>query len=101
MQFLLYLECFPGSADNKESACNAGDMGSIPGSKRSFGEVNVYPLQYYCLENSMNRGAWQDTVQGIKGSDMTEQLNTFTVLTTRNKELGRHGYLTWSLKSSR
>ena len=44
---------FPGGSDGKESACNAGDLGSIPGSGRSPGEGNGYPLQYSCLENPM------------------------------------------------
>ena len=48
-----------GGSDGKESACSAGDMGSIPGSGRSPGEGNGYPLQYSCLKNFMNRGAWQ------------------------------------------
>ena len=49
---------FPGSsAGGKESACNAGDLDSIPGLERSAGEGNSYPLQYSCLENSMDRGA--------------------------------------------
>jgi len=56
---------FPGGSDNKESACNAGDLGSIPGLGRSPGEGNGYPLQYSYLENSMNRGAWQATVHGV------------------------------------
>ena len=49
---------FPGGSDNKESACNAGDLGSIPGLGRSPGEGNGYPLQYSYLENSMDKGAW-------------------------------------------
>ena len=49
---------FPSSSDGKESACNAGDPGSIPGSGRAPGEGNGYPLQYSCLENPMDRGAW-------------------------------------------
>ena len=49
---------FPDGSDGKESTCNAGDPGSIPGSGRSPGERNGYPLQYSCLENSMDRGAW-------------------------------------------
>ena len=49
---------FPGSSDGKESACNAGDPGSIPGSRRSSGVGNGHPLQYSCLENSIDRGAW-------------------------------------------
>ena len=49
--------CFPGGLDGKESACHAGDLGSTPGLGRSLGERNGYPLQYSCLENSMDRGA--------------------------------------------
>ena len=48
---------FPGGSDGKESACNAGDLGSIPGSGRSPGEGNGNPLQHSCLENPMDRGA--------------------------------------------
>ena len=48
---------FPGDSDDKKSACNAGDLGLIPGSGRSPGERNGYPLQYSCLENSTERGA--------------------------------------------
>ena len=48
---------FLGGSDGKESACNAGDRGSFPGSGRSPGEANGYPLQYSCLENAMDRGA--------------------------------------------
>ena len=53
---------FPGDSDGKESTCNAGTVGSIPGSGRSPGEGNGNPLQYTCLENSMDRGAWRATV---------------------------------------
>ena len=53
---------FPGDLGSKESACNSGDLSLIPGSGRSPGEGNGYPLQYSCLENSMNIGAWQSTV---------------------------------------
>ena len=49
----------------KESACSAGDLGLIPGSGRSPGEGHGYPLQYSCLENPMDRGAWQATIHGI------------------------------------
>ena len=59
---------FPGGSDGKESACKAGDLGSIPGSGRSPGEGNGYPVQYACLENPMDRGAWQATVHGVARS---------------------------------
>ena len=49
---------FPGGSDGKTSVYNAEDLGSIPGSGRSSGEGNGNPLQYYCLENPMDRGAW-------------------------------------------
>ena len=52
-------------SDSKESACNAEDQGSIPGSERSPGEGNGNPLQYSCLRNSMERGAWRATVHGV------------------------------------
>ena len=50
------------------SACNAGDLGPIPGLGRSPGEGNGYPLQYSCLENPMDGGAWWATVYGITKS---------------------------------
>ena len=56
---------FPGSSVGKESACSAGDLGSISGSGRSPGEGNGKLLQYSCLGNPMDRGAWQTTVYGI------------------------------------
>ena len=64
--FSAYYE--PGSPDDKESACNAGDLGSIPGLGRSPGGGNGNPLQYSCLENPMDRGAWQVTVHGVAKS---------------------------------
>ena len=57
-----------GGSDCKEPVCEAGELGSIPGLGRSPGEGNGYPLQYSCLENSMNRGAWQATVDGVAKS---------------------------------
>ena len=65
---------FPGGSDGKESACNLRDLGSISEWGRSPGEGNGNPLQYFCLENPMDRGVWQTTVLGIAESDMTEQL---------------------------
>ena len=59
---------FPGGSDSKSSACNAGDLGSVPGSGRSPGEGNGNPLQYSCLENPMDGGAWQATVDGVTKS---------------------------------
>ena len=56
---------FPYSSISKDSACNAGDLGSIPGSVRSSGEGNGNPLRNFGLENPMDRGAWQATVHGI------------------------------------
>ena len=55
----------PHSSVGKESACNVGDLGSIPGSGRSPGEGNGNPLQYSFLENPIDRGAWWATVHGI------------------------------------
>jgi len=54
----IYIWDFPGGSDSKASVYNARDLGSIPGSGRSAGEGNGNPLQYYCLENPMDRGAW-------------------------------------------
>ena len=55
---------FPGGAEVKASACDVGDLGSIPGSGRSPGEGNGNPLQHSCLENPMDGGAWWATVHG-------------------------------------
>ena len=71
---------FPGGLDGKESACNAGGPGSIPGTGRSPGEGNGDPLQYSCLENSTERGARWATVHGVSESDTTEWL-TLSLLT--------------------
>ena len=59
---------FPGGSDGNESSCNVGDLGLIPGLGRSPGEGNGYPLQYSCLENPMDRGAWWATVHGVAKS---------------------------------
>ena len=60
--------CFPHGSDGKESACNTGDPGSIPELGGSPEDGNGYPLQYSCLENSMDRGAWRATVHGVAKS---------------------------------
>ena len=54
--------------DGKESACNAGNLGSIPGLGKSSGKGNGYPLQYSCLENPMDRGVWRATFHGVSKS---------------------------------
>ena len=61
---------FPGGSDSKASVYNAGDPGLIPGLGRSPGEGIGNPLQYYCLENPMDRGAWQAIVYGVAKSRM-------------------------------
>ena len=75
IQELLYSRNnFFGGSDDKEYAYNAGDPGLIPGSGRSPGEGHGNPLQYFCLENSTDRGAQWATVHGCKEQDMTGQL---------------------------
>ena len=59
---------FSGGSDSKESACNAGHWDSIPGLERSPGEGNGNPLQYSCLENPLDRGAWWATIHGVAKS---------------------------------
>ena len=63
---------FPGGSDGKEPACNAGNLGLIPGLGRSPGEGHSYPLQYSCLVNLMDRGSLQATVHGVTELDITE-----------------------------
>ena len=62
---------FPGAPVGKEPACNSGDSGLIPGSRRSPGEGGGNPLQYSCLGNAVDRGAWWATVHGVTRVDMT------------------------------
>ena len=80
---------FPGGSDGKESACNAGDLGSIPASGRSPGEGNGNPLQSSCLENPMDRGESPWTKEPGKLQSMESQrirhdwvTNTFTFIET-------------------
>ena len=66
--FAMSAEGFPGGSEGIESACNVGDLGSISGLGRSPGEEHGNPLQYSCLENSMDRGAWRAAVHGVAKS---------------------------------
>ena len=69
----IYGQGFPGASVGKKSVCNAGNPGLIPGLGRSYGEEIDYPLQYCCLKNPMNRGAWWATAQqDHKEYDTTE-----------------------------
>ena len=74
---------FPGGSDSKDSACNVEDLGLIPGLGRSPGWGHGYPLQYSCLENSMDRGAWWATLHGVAMSQ------------TRLKQLALHTHITF------
>ena len=69
---------FRGSSGGQESACNAGDPDLIPGSGRSPAGQHGNPLQYSCLENPMDREAWQATVHGVAELDVAEQLPLHT-----------------------
>ena len=83
--------------DGKASVYNAGDQGSSPGLGRSPGEGNGSPLQYYCLENPMDRGAWQVTVYGVAKS--WTRLSDFTSLWRsqgKNTEVVCHSLLQWT-----
>ena len=66
--YLLLYKVFLGGSAGKEPACNAGDLGSIPGLGRSPGGGHGNTLQYSCLENSMDRGAWRAAVHGVTQS---------------------------------
>ena len=70
----------PGGSDGTESTCNAEDPALIPGLGRSSGERNDNPLQYSCLENSMDSGAWQATAHGVAELDTTERLMSYYVM---------------------
>ena len=70
---------FPGGSDGKVSAYNAGDLGLTPGWGRSPGEGNGNPLQYSCLKNPMDGGAWRATVHGVPKSRTRLSDFTFTL----------------------
>ena len=78
----------PGGSDGKESACSAGDSGSIPGLGRSPGEGNGNPLQYSCLEKPMDGGVWWATVHGVTMN--WPQLSDFTWKDTLEEEIATH-----------
>ena len=83
---------FPGGSASKESACNAEDPGLISGLGRSPGGGNSNPLQYSCLKNCMDRGAWRAIAHGVAESDMTEDTFTF-IFQLSATEPGTHVYL--------
>ena len=78
---------FPGGSDGKASAHKAADPGSIPGSERSPGEGNGNPLQYSCLENPMDRGAWQVIVHGFAKSHTWLSDFVFSFMGKKTKEV--------------
>ena len=90
---------FPGGSDSKASACNAGDLGLIPGLGRSPGEGNGNPLQYSCLENPMDGGAWWATVHGVAKSRTRLSHFTFTFhFHAWEKEVATHSsVLAWRI----
>ena len=89
---------FPGGSDGKESVCNAGDLGLIPGLGRSPGEGNGNILQYSCLENPMDRGAWWDAVHGVSKSQTQLEWLTQTHTNTTHSSFCIYGGLLFSWK---
>ena len=94
----------PGGSDGKESACNVGDWGSIPGLGRSSGEGNGNLLKYSCLGNPKDRGAWQATLHGVTKSWMWPIQRHFWTVTLRQFQVGerdnsnyRHGSISHDL----
>ena len=82
---------FPHSSVSKESACNAGDLGLIPGLGRSLGEGNGNPLQYSCLENPMDGGAWRASLWGPKSWTRLKWLNYYCCLMKVKEESEKTG----------
>ena len=91
LMFLIGSIKVPWWFSRKESACNAGDLGSISGSGRSPGEGHGYPLQYSCLENPMYRGAWQAAVHSVAQS--WTQLKWLS--SSSNKSIGQNVIKHW------
>ena len=98
----VFFYLYEWGSDGKESTCNVGDLGSIPGSRRSPGEGNGYPLQYSCLENSMDKGAWWATVHGVAKSPIENIINavcgqTIGWYSSFIHSLIRHALSAWGL----
>ena len=102
LQVVFYsnLSTFPGGSDDKQSACNVGDLGSTSGSGRSPGEENGYPLQLSCLENPMDRGAWQATVHRVATSQRRLKLLSIHTYRPQNQSF-LQGFLGISLNGGR
>ena len=82
---------FLGGSDGKESACNVGDLGLIPGLGRFLGEGNGDPPQYSCLENSMDRGAWRATAHGVaKSRTLLSNFHSLTHSLTHSHSCHQH-----------
>ena len=101
MRFKTYypiIHDFPGGSAGKESACHAGDLGSIPGLGRSPGGGHGNPLQYSCLENPTDRGTWKAVVHSHKELDTTEVTKppplpvNFRTFSSLQKEIPHSGY---------
>ena len=92
---------FPGGSDGKESTCNVGDPGSIPGLGRSPGEGNGNSLRSSCLENSMARGAWWNTVHGFAKSQTRLSTNTVTTNAVYGNSLSKGGKAVSPAKENR
>ena len=89
---------FPASSDGKESVCNAGNPGLIPGSGRSPGGGNGNPLQYSCLENPMDRGAWRATAHGVTKSGTPPRPESTEAVFSPSKKKPRFAQGRWSVQ---
>ena len=75
---------FPGDSDGKESSCSAGNLGLVHELGKSRGEGNDFPLQYSCLEDSMDRRAWRATAHGVAKSQTWQRLWPFVFVSPDN-----------------
>ena len=87
---------FPNSSSGEESTCNAGDLGSVPGLRRSPGVGNGNPLQHSCLGNPMDRGAWLAIVHGVTKSWTCLSPHTPAQGKNDNLVLSRYNYIVQS-----